>query len=173
MKLDTITKTKLTTKLISTSFNQLLETDIESILLIERQSSNNPWTQTQLLESIKNPVNLGYSLIYKSEIIGYLIAMPVIESADILNIAINSSYQRKGFGKALIEHLVQALNKRGVSEVLLEVRQSNFSAIKFYLALGFKEISVRKNYYTKNSNEPSVKEDGIIMRLEISITNKT
>jgi len=141
--------------------------------LIERQSSNNPWTQTQLLESIKNPVNLGYSLIYKSEIIGYLIAMPVIESADILNIAINSSYQRKGFGKALIEHLVQALNKRGVSEVLLEVRQSNVSAIQFYLALGFKEISIRKNYYTKNSNKPSVKEDGIIMRLEISTTNNT
>ena len=97
MKLDTITKTKLTIKLISTSFNQLLETDIESVLLIERQSSNNPWTQTQLLQSIKNPVNLAYSLVYKSEIIGYLIAMPVIESTYILNITINSKYQRKGF----------------------------------------------------------------------------
>jgi len=102
-----------------------------------------------------------------------LIAMPVIESADILNIAIDSSYQRKGFGKALIKHLIQALNKRGVNEVLLEVRQSNVSAIKFYLAQGFKEISIRKNYYTKNSNEPSVKEDGIIMRLEISTTKNT
>ena len=173
MKLDTITKTKLTTKPISISFSYLSEKDIDSVFLIERQSSNNPWTQTQLLESINNPVNLAYSLIYKSEIIGYLIAMPVIESADILNIAIDSSYQRKGFGKALIKHLIQALNKRGISEVLLEVRQSNVSAIKFYLAQGFKEISIRKNYYTKNSNEPSVKEDGIIMRLEISITNKT
>ena len=173
MKLDTITKTKLTTKLISTSFNQLLETDIESVLLIESQSSYNPWTQTQLLESIKNPVNLGYALIYKSEIIGYLIAMPAIDSSDILNIAIDSKHQRKGYGKSLIEHLTQALSNKGISQVLLEVRQSNVSAIKFYLALGFKEISVRKNYYTKNSNDPSVKEDGIIMRLEISITNKT
>ena len=69
--------------------------------------------------------------------------------------------------------MVQVLNKRGINEVLLEVRQSNVSAIKFYLALGFKEISIRKNYYTKNSNEPSVKEDGIIMRLEISTTNNT
>ncbi len=173
MRLAIITKTKPTTKLISTSFNQLLETDIESVPLIERQSSNNPWTQTQLLESINNPVNLAYSLIYKSEIIGYLIAMPVIESADILNIVIDSSYQRKGFGKALLKHLIQALNKRGICEVLLEVRQSNVSAIKFYLAQGFKEISIRKNYYTKNSNEPSVKEDGIIMRLEISTTKNT
>ena len=173
MKLDTITKTKLTTKPISISFSYLSEKDIDSVFLIERQSSNNPWTQTQLLESIKNPVNLAYSLIYKSEIIGYLIAMPVIESADILNIAIDSSYQRKGFGKVLIKHLIQALNKRGISEVLLEVSQSNVSAIKFYLAQGFKEISIRKNYYTKNSNEPSVKEDGIIMRLEISTTKNT
>ena len=59
-------KTKIITISNQTIINVALETDIESILLIERQSSNNPWTQTQLLESIKNPVNLGYSLIYKS-----------------------------------------------------------------------------------------------------------
>jgi len=168
MKLDTITKTKLTTKPISISFNQLSEKDIDSVFLIESQSSKHPWTKNQLLESINNPVNLGYALIYKSEIIGFLLAMPSIESADILNIVINSNYQRKGFGRALIERLIEALLKRGVSEILLEVRVSNVSAIEFYLSLGFKEISVRKNYYTKNSNELSVKEDGIIMRLEIS-----
>jgi ribosomal-protein-alanine N-acetyltransferase len=167
MKLGTIIKTKLTTKPISISFNRLSEKDIDSILLIESQSSKNPWTKKQLLDSIKNPINLGYTLIYKAEIIGFLLAMPVIESADILNIAIDPRHQRKGYGKALIEHLTQVLSKRGIAAVLLEVRESNISAIEFYLAIGFKEISVQKSYYAKNSNQPSSTEDGIMMRLEI------
>ena len=45
--------------------------------------------------------------------------------------------------------------KKNNSILIAGTQSNNFSAIKFYLALGFKEISVRKNYYTKNSNEPS------------------
>ena len=60
------------------------------------------------------------------------------------------------------------LKKRDIKTLFLEVRKGNFAAIALYLSLGFEEISIRKNYYTKNSNQLSLKEDGIIMRLEIS-----
>ena len=43
-----------------------------------------------------------------------------------------------------------------------------FLQLQFYLALGFKEISFEKITIRKTQIEPSVKEDGIIMRLEIS-----
>ena len=47
--------------------------------------------------------------------------------------------------------------------VLLEVRESNKRARKFYQDNGFKELSVRKNYYkTKNGRE-----NAVIMRLEV------
>ena len=83
------------------------------------------------------------------------------------NIGINPKYQKKGHGKSLFVYLIKELKYRGIKDILLEVRKSNIQAIKFYLRLGFEKISVRKNYYTKNSNQLSERDDGIIMRLEI------
>ena len=89
------------------------------------------------------------------------------DSADILNIGIDPNFQRQGHGRALLKHLIEELGKRHISEILLEVRVGNKSAIQFYKKQRFEEISVRKNYYIKNSNNLSQREDGIIMRIEI------
>ena len=89
------------------------------------------------------------------------------ETADILNIGINPNNQRKGYGSLLMSYLYKELKNRLIEEVFLEVRESNQSAISFYSNQGFKEISIRKNYYKSNSNKLSSAENGIIMRLEI------
>ncbi len=160
-------KTKPTTRRTSISFNKLSSIEIPSVLSIEERNSDYPWTQLQFTTSLENNNNLCYSLILKGKTIGYLITMLAIDSADILNIGIDPNFQRKGYGKALLKHLIEELRKRDIYEILLEVRVGNKSAIQFYKRQGFKEISVRKNYYTKNSNNRSQGEDGIIMRIEI------
>ena len=160
-------KTKLTTKPISISFNKLNLSQLDNIVSIESRSSSYPWSKTQLKESIRNPNNLCYSASYEGDIIGYLIVMLAGETADILNIGINPNNQRKGYGSLLISYLNKELKNRLIEEVFLEVRESNQSAISFYLYKDFKEISIRKNYYKSNSNKLSRKENGIIMRLEI------
>jgi ribosomal-protein-alanine N-acetyltransferase len=168
MKLAITTKTKLTTKLISTSFKKLTLNEIDVVTELESETSENHWTKQQLSESISNPNNLSQILIVKSKIVGYIIAMPSVDSADILNLAVHKDFKRKGYGSSLINHLLFELKKRQIKNLFLEVRMGNFAAISLYLSLGFKEVSIRKNYYTKNSNELSIKEDGIIMCLEIS-----
>jgi len=90
-----------------------------------------------------------------------------IDSADILNIGIDPDFQRKGHGTAILKHLIEELGKRHIGEILLEVRVGNKSAIQFYKKQGFKEISVRKDYYMKNSKNQSHREDGIMMGLKI------
>jgi len=89
------------------------------------------------------------------------------DTADILNIGIDPDFKRQGYGTALLNHLIKELRKRHIGEILLEVRAGNKSAIQFYKRQGFEEISVRKNYYTKNSKNQSHREDGIIMRIKI------
>jgi len=168
MRLAIITKTKPTTKLISTSFNKLSLKEIDSIVSIEKDSSKHPWTKKQLSESIANSNNLNYILVLESKIIGYILAIPSIDSADILNIVIHKDFKRKGFGSSLIVETSKVLSQKKIKTIFIEVRKNNLSAISFYLSLGFKEISIRKNYYSKNSNELSIREDGIMMRLEIS-----
>ena len=92
------------------------------------------------------------------------------DTADILNIGIDPDFKRQGYGTALLNHLIKELRKRYIVEILLEVSAGNKSAIRFYKRQGFEEISVRKNYYSKNSKNQSTREDGIIMSIKISST---
>jgi len=93
-------------------------------------------------------------------------AMPALDTADILNISINKACQGKGYGNKLLHYFIKELKDRMISQIMLEVRVSNQTAITFYLKHGFEEISLRKNYYMNNSKHPNQKEDGIIMRLK-------
>ena len=163
-------KTKPTIRRTSISFNKLTSIEIPSVLSIEEQNSDDPWSQLQFTTSIENSNNLCYCLSLNGKTIGYLIAMLAVDTADILNIGINPDFKRQGYGTALLNHLIEELRKRKIGEILLEVRAGNKSAIQFYKKQGFEEISVRKNYYTKNSKNKSQREDGIIMGLKIPST---
>ena len=163
-------KTKPTTRRTSISFNKLSSIEIPSVLSIEERNSDYPWSQDQFTTSIKNNKNLCYYLSRNGKTIGYLIALLAGDTADILNIGIDPDFKRQGYGTALLNHLIEELRKRNIREIFLEVRAGNKSAIQFYKKQGFEEISVRKNYYTKNSKNQSHREDGIIMSIKISST---
>jgi len=163
-------KTKPTTRRTSISFNKLTPVEIPSALSIEERNSDYPWTQLQFTSSLENSNNLCYCLSLKGKTVGYLIAMLTLDSADILNIGIDPDFKRQGHGTALLNHLIEELRKRDIGEILLEVRAGNKPAIQFYKRQGFEEISVRKNYYMKNSKNQSHREDGIIMSIKIPST---
>ena len=165
-------KTKPTTRRTRISINKLSSIEIPSVLSIEEHNSDYPWSQDQFTTSIEDSNNLCYSLSFNGRTIGYLIAMLAGDTADILNIGIDPDFKRQGYGTALLNHLIKELRKRYIVDIFLEVRAGNQSAIQFYKSQGFEEISVRKNYYTKNSKNQSQREDGIIMRIKIlSIKN--
>lgn len=67
--------------------------------------------------------------------------------------------------EALLEHLIDELEKRGVATLWLEVRASNAAAIALYESLGFNEATIRRNYYPTTDG----REDAIIMALPISM----
>ena len=65
----------------------------------------------------------------------------------------------------LVEELIKSAAERGVTNIFLEVRASNASAIHLYEKYGFRQISVRKGYYTKPL------EDALVMKREEECTN--
>ncbi len=168
MKSAITTKAKATTRPISTSFKVLSVDILDEVAAIERNNSKSPWPTEHFRSSLENSTNLSYALMYRDKLIGYVIAALAIDSADILNIAVDSGYQRQCYATKLLNRLVSEFSEKGAKEVFLETRVSNNGAISFYNSQGFKQISVRKNYYMKNSNDSTEREDGIIMRLEIA-----
>ncbi len=127
--------------------------DITEILKIEKKVFKEPWSLYSFLMELKTPFNYFVVLEINRKIIGYLIAREHEESYHLMNIAIDKEYQGMGYGKFLLNDLIQKAKGEGKKFIFLEVRVSNLKAIKFYEKMGFKRKRILKGYY-------GFKEDG-------------
>ena len=57
-------------------------------------------------------------------------------------LAVRPEYQKRGYGRKLVERALEELTKLGCQKVNLQVRRSNVSVVEFYKHLGFKEDDV-------------------------------
>jgi ribosomal-protein-alanine N-acetyltransferase len=72
----------------------------------------------------------------------------VIDESVIINLAVDPAYQRKGYGKELLENTLNQLTDRGFTHFYLDVRVSNQAALALYEGFGFQRVGLRKGYYT-------------------------
>ncbi len=86
---------------------------------------------------------------FAGKIVGYVIGTVRFPNmGHVLNIAVDPQFRRRGVGTALMKKLMEYFRGRGVSLVRLEARESNRSAHKFYLSLGFEMIGKVPLYYS-------------------------
>jgi [ribosomal protein S18]-alanine N-acetyltransferase len=93
-----------------------------------------------------------------TELIGFTVASVIPPEAELESIAVAREFQRMGMARRLFEVLARELAAAGVTEVLLEVRASNASALSLYGVLGFAETRRRLSYYAHPA------EDAVQMR---------
>ncbi len=129
---------------------------IEQIFNLEKEIFiNSAFNKTYLETLIKADNSFIYAYIIENKVCGYLMVLDSIDVYEILAIATVKEYRNKGIAQEL-------LDKIKTKDIFLEVRESNQIAINFYKKNNFKEISIRKNYYS----EPN--ENAIIMKLEVN-----
>lgn len=69
------------------------------------------------------------------------------KKGHIISLAVLQEHRGRGLGHALVEVVLGALMDKGYSEVYLEVRVSNSSAVGLYESLGFDIVSRLSSYY--------------------------
>jgi ribosomal-protein-alanine N-acetyltransferase len=94
-------------------------------------------------------------------IAGFVIFHVAGTNAEVYNIAVDAHHARSGIGKQLMNTVVSESLKRYASRVLLEVRKSNASAIRFYEGFGFKVLGERKDYYSNPIEDAFVMEKNL------------
>lgn len=80
--------------------------------------------------------------------------------ADIQTMVIKSEFQKKGYGKKLLDALLEKVYENKSKRVFLEVVAENKPAISLYLSRKFEQIAQRSNYYPDGS-------DAVIMQLDL------
>lgn len=132
-----------------------VKSDLDSIWDIEQRVFNSPWDKNQIKWELESqPTALNFVAEENNVLIGYFFAHILEGEAKILNLAVDIPWQHRGFGNQMIENILsgymQSLN------IFLEVKRSNFPAIKMYIQHGFEEIGIRESYYEDG-------EDAILM----------
>lgn len=102
---------------------------------------------------------LGWVVVAGGPVVGFLVGRVTAGEAEVLNIAVAPEHRRRGCATALVAEALREFQASGARKVLLEVRESNDSAISLYEKCGFRPCGRRPAYYQNPS------EGGICMVL--------
>lgn len=78
---------------------------------------------------------------------GYCSLWLTMPYAEIIQIIVEPPYRHQGYGRLMMDAMLEKCEKANVEAVTLEVRVTNTQAINFYEQFGFKTVSRRKRYY--------------------------
>ena len=140
----------------------MMEIDLPEVAVIEQHSYAFPWSENIFRDCLR----VGYTcraLDLAGQIIGYGVMSLGAGEAHILNVCVRNEFRNLGFGRRLLEHLLERAAASGVAEAFLEVRPSNLAAIRLYQHLGFEQIGIRRGYY----QAPDGREDAIVLKLAL------
>jgi len=135
--------------------------DIAGLVKIESDVTPFPWNAKQFADSLQS--HLSYVLCKGNRLVGFLIFNQVLDEAELLNIAVKTSFQGEGLGACLLDYCLAEISGSAVN-LFLEVRVSNFPAIALYEGRGFRHVGERRAYYHGESG----REDALIMRCDLS-----
>jgi len=138
--------------------------DIITVAKLAKEVSAYPWSEAVFADCMKADYHawvLGDNAIAKGKVLGFIVVLSQMEECHLLNIAVSLNFQRQGYGRQLLQHVIEHAQSKGLHRILLETRESNASAIFLFQTLGFVTVGGRKNYYPG----PSKREDALIMAL--------
>ena len=130
------------------------------ITKIEADSIADGWSEASFRSEALKSNGIVLYAVCNETVCGLITAYTAADEADITNVAVSAEFRRKGIASALLSEFESVLST-DISDIFLEVRNSNSSAIALYEKFGFVRIAVRKRFYSNPD------EDAVIMKKKV------
>ena len=132
--------------------------DLDQIMVIELESFTTPWTKESFrVEIQENGLAQYFIAEIDGKVVGYGGIWLILDEGHITNVAVGKEYRGLGVGNKLVEALILYCKEKNITNMTLEVRESNLVAQNLYKKYGFLEYGIRPNYYADDH------EDAVIM----------
>ena len=139
------------------SLREMKLNDSVRIAELEQEIFTDAWTQTGIEETFVQSHSVIVVAEEGSKIQGYCILYVVLDEAEIARIGVTERVRHGGVGSLILQFGEKICKEKGVERLLLDVREGNLPARKFYEKHGFLVDGIRKNFYD------NPKEDGVLM----------
>ena len=130
---------------------QARPSDYDEIAATDLAAFTPPWQMSARLMSQAIPLaDLITVAEIDSEMVGYQLTTPSQQGAHLARLAVLPAWQGHGIGKALVQHLIEYYNRRGIRELTVNTQDTNAASLSVYRALGF--VSTGASYPVYQTN---------------------
>lgn len=143
-------------------YRLMQEDDLVSVVNIEQAAYLFPWSEAIFRDCLR----VGYAcwvVELDQEVAGYAILLTAVDECHMLNLCIDPQLQGKGYGRRLLNKMLDYAKSINANSAFLEVRPSNTYAVDLYESEGFNEVGIRKDYYPAKFG----REDAMIFAKEL------
>ena len=129
--------------------------DCQAVSDLEKQLFDGRFDPTVLRALLVKPTFYGVVLPapdMSKTIYAYCLAYITSMQADIIALGTDKTKQGQGFGRIILQHLIDVTEQQNVPEITLEVAADNIPARRLYDSCGFHVFGVRKDYYYRAEN---------------------
>lgn len=134
----------------------MLNSDIEAVSKIEKQSFTTFWNTQAYVTELAN-ANAFYVVATLSDrVVGYGGLWVIMDEAHITTIAVEANLRGNKIGERLLVEMLKGSQKRGATRSTLEVRETNEPAKHLYEKYGFVWVAIRKGYYSDNNENAAI-----------------
>lgn len=114
---------------------------------VAARSLPDPWPEPVFRRELERPMCRGRVAVGDAGCLGYVLGWRVLDEVQVLSLAVDPPWRRRGVGRRLLGDYLSVLRGEGVQRVTLEVRASNGPAQELYRALGLHREGERPRYY--------------------------
>ena len=131
----------------------MIRRDMPSVLAIEEASFEYPWSEEEFIRCLRQRNCIGMVAERDDEVVGFMIYELHKNRLHLLNFAVAPDCRRTTVGGSMVEKLVSKLSDDRRNRIMLEVRETNLDAQLFFRSLGFRAISVLRDYYEDTTED--------------------
>lgn len=131
----------------------MIRRDMREVLALEHEAFEFPWSEEDFTRCLRQRNCIGMVAESGDAVIAFMIYELHRSRLHVLNFAVARSHRRLGVGSRMMEKLIGKLSPERRSRIVLEVRETNLPAQLFFRSLGFRAISVLKDFYQDTTED--------------------
>jgi ribosomal-protein-alanine N-acetyltransferase len=125
----------------------MIRRDMPEVLAIEKHCFEFPWHDEDFIRCLRQRNCIGMVAEAAERVVGFMIYELHKSRLHILNFAVHENFRRRSVGRQMAKKLVGKLSRERRSRVMLEIRETNLPAQLFFRSLGFRAVSVLREFY--------------------------
>ena len=144
-------------KEINVHIRWMIRRDMPEVLEIEKTSFEFPWSEEDFIRCLRQRDCIGTVAEYDDRVLGFMIYELHKNHIHVLDFAVRPDVRRRGIGSQMVQKLKGKLSQQRLKRVILEIRETNLDALKFFKVSGFVATDINRNFYNETD------EDAIVM----------